>query len=68
MPQIKIRYMVDEGDFINKPIHYISIFKGYDRLVTIEAETKKEIKKKVSKWLIENKLTSFVVPSLDLSF
>jgi hypothetical protein len=66
MTQIKIRYTVDESDLINKPTHYVSVFRGYDRLVTIEAKTKKIIKEKVSQWLTINKL-GIVIPK-DLSF
>ena len=62
MPQIKIRYMVDEGDLINKPTHYVSVFKGYDRLVSIEAKTKKIVKEKVSQWLMKNKIAEMVIP------
>jgi hypothetical protein len=66
MAQIKLRYMVDKGDFINKPIHYVSVFRGYDRLVTIEAKTKKTVKEKTSQWFIKNKL-GLVIPK-DLGF
>jgi hypothetical protein len=62
MPQIKIRYMVDEGDLINKPTHYVSVFKGYDRLVSIEATTKKMVKRKVAEWLMINKTVDAIIP------
>jgi len=54
--------MVDEGDLINKPTHYVSVFKGYDRLVSIEAKTKKIVKEKVSQWLMRNKIVEMVIP------
>lgn len=60
--------MVDEGDLINKPTHYVSIFRGYDRLVSIEATTKKIVKEKVAQWLMKNKIVDTVVPKFDLSF
>ncbi len=68
MTQIKIRYIVDEGDLINKPTHFVSVYKGYERLGIVEAETKKEVKKKISKWLVDNKLRTLVIPSIDLRF
>jgi hypothetical protein len=68
MKKIKIQYIVDEGDLINKPTHFVSVYKGYERLGTVEAETKKEVKKKISKWLVDNKLRTLVIPSIDLRF
>jgi len=55
MTQIKLRYMVDEGDLINKPIHYISLFKGYERLVSLESKTKKQVYKKLKDWFKRSK-------------
>jgi len=47
--------MVDEGDLINKPIHYISLFKGYERLVSLESKTKKQVYKKLKDWFKRSK-------------
>lgn len=68
MTQIKIRYTVDEGDLINKPIHYISMFKGYDKLVSFDGKTKKEVKNKIAEWLIKNKIVNLIIPKYDLNF
>jgi len=66
--KIRIRYTTDEGDLINKPTHYISLFKGYDLLVTIHGKTKKEVKNKISEWIMKNKIQDIVIPKYDFNF
>ena len=66
--KISIRYMTDEGDNITKPTHYISLFKGYERLVSFDGKTKKEVKNKIAQWLINNKIVDLIIPKYDLNF
>jgi len=68
MKPLALVYNVDEGDIINKPTHYVSVYQGYERLYTAEAETKKTVKQKISNWLVQNKIKEFVIPSIDLKF
>jgi hypothetical protein len=42
--------MVDEGDIINKPTHYISLFEGYEHIVSLHGKTKKQVYKKLKDW------------------
>ena len=66
--KIRIRYTTDEGDLINKPTHYISLFRGYDLLVAIHGKTKKEVKNKIAEWIMKNKIQDIVIPKYDLNF
>ena len=68
MSQIKISYIVDEGDSITKPTHYASVFKGYERVVSFDGKTKKEVKNKIAQWLINNKIVDLIIPKYDLNF
>jgi hypothetical protein len=55
--------MVDEGDIINKPTHYISLFKGYEQLVALHGQTKKQVYKKLKDWFKKSK-ENFVITTL----
>ena len=55
--------MVDEGDIINKPTHYISLFKGYEHIVSLHGQTKKQVYKKLKDWFKKSK-ENFVITTL----
>ena len=60
--------MIDEGDDLRKPTHYIALFKGYETLVSFDGKTKKEVKNKIAQWLINNKIVDLIIPKYDLNF
>ena len=55
--------MVDEGDIINKPTHYISLFKGYEQLVALHGKTKKQVYKKLKDWFKKSR-EKFIITTL----
>ena len=68
MTRLLIRYMTDDGDVINKPTHYISVFENYNRVASFDGKTKADVRKKITQWLINNKIVEFTVTKRELDF